>query len=52
MTARAASRLAVQAIAGVYALEHLVRRFTSILALPNALNIVSAFVASLAAHRC
>ncbi len=40
--------LSVQAIAGIYGLEYLARRLTSILALPNALNIASAFLASLA----
>ncbi len=39
--------LAVQAIAGVYALEYLARRAASILSLANALNIASAFIASL-----
>ena len=39
--------LAVQAIVGVYALEYLFRRTIGILALPNVLNIASAFIASL-----
>jgi potassium efflux system protein len=39
--------LAVQAIAGVYALEYLARRSASILSLDHALTIASAFLASL-----
>jgi potassium-dependent mechanosensitive channel len=39
--------LAVQAIAGVYALEFLLRSIASILSLPHAFDIASAFVASL-----